>query len=103
MNIEQAKILINEEFNSKNGLNVLFRLSQDIDDKRISFFLEALRSIEKNYRNEIYIERDLVYKLFNFHQTLQASQNHWKNDRPKGLTYEICFEIFTTIGNVFAD
>ncbi len=103
MNITEAKTLIENEFTSDNGLDVLFRLSADIENERISIFIEALQTIEAHYQNEPYIERDLVYKLFSFHQTLQASAGHWKVSRPEGLDSKTCFKIFATIRAIFAD
>ncbi len=103
MNITEPKTLIDSEFSADNGLDVLFRLSADVEQERIARFIEALQTIEAHYQNEPYIERDLVYKLFSFHQTLQASARHWKVSRPEGLDSKTCFKIFTAIRDIFAD
>ena len=103
MNVKDATELINEEFSSDTGLDTLFRLSADIDKQRISNFISALKQLAKHYENEVYMEKELVYKLFSFYQTLQASSNHWKVNRPKGLEPETCFEIFSSIRNIFTD
>lgn len=102
MNIETAKELINKEFDSDDGLHLAFRMSSDVEDIRIDNFLEALKSINENYQDKLLIEKELVYKLFNFYSTLQASERHWKVSRPEGLSSKRCFEIYSNISNIFA-
>lgn len=100
MTKEEAKNLINQEYESDNGLDLLFRMSADIEPERIAIFLTALKCLEQHYADQEYIERKLAGSLFRMHQTLQASQSHWKVSRPEGLDKETCWEIFTTIRHI---
>lgn len=103
MNIEEARALINDEHDSDNGLDTLFRMSSDIEDERIENFIKALKSIEQHYQNQVFIERDLVYKLVGMSKTLRASSGHWKVSRPEGLDSKTCFEIHSAIHDIFTD
>ena len=94
MDITRAKKLIHKEFNAKNGLDVLFRMSADVEEERITEFLKALNCIKEYYTDKKTIEKKLVYQLFSMHQTLQASMGHWKASRPEGLDTDTCFKIF---------
>ncbi|MFD2562871.1 hypothetical protein [Aquimarina rubra] len=102
MDITQAKKLIHKEFNAQNGLDVLFRMSADIEEERITEFLEALKCIEEYYADKKTIEKKLVYQLFSMHQTLKASMGHWKVSRPEGLDKDTCWKIFDGIRSVFS-
>jgi len=101
MNIEEAKKLIHSEYNSQNGLDTLFRMSADVEEKRIVKFLEALKCLEVYYEDKKTISKELVYQLFSMHNTLRASMGHWKVERPKGLDQDTCWKIFEGIRNVF--
>lgn len=103
MTIEEAKALFDEEYHSDTGLDMLFRLSADVDSDRISKFISALNCIKKHYSGKEYIERDLVYRLVSISNTLQASSGHWKVSRPEGLDPKTCFEIHQAIRNIFTD
>lgn len=101
MNIDDAMTLINKEAYSDKGLDLLFRMSSDIEKERITAFLTALKCLEEHYENKPLIERKLAKALFSLRTTLQASQKYWKMSHPKGLEPKICFEIHEAIGNVF--
>ena len=103
MNIKEARELINKECIADDGLDALFRMSADVAPEQILNFITALKYLEQHYQNKPLIEKDLVYQLFNLHQTLQGSMGHWKVSRPEGLDAKTCFEIFTSIRNVFTD
>ncbi|MDH7447632.1 hypothetical protein [Aquimarina sp. 2201CG14-23] len=102
MTIEEAKNLIHYEYESDDGLDLLFRMSADVEEERIRNFLEALKSIEQYYADKKTIEKKLVYQLFSMNQTLRASMGHWKASRPEGLDTDTCFKIFDGIRNVFS-
>ncbi|GAA0718276.1 hypothetical protein GCM10009430_16190 [Aquimarina litoralis] len=101
MTPEEAKKLIHKEYNSQNGLDTLFRMSADVEEKRIEKFIEALQAIEHYYSDKKTISKELVYQLFSMYNTLRASMGHWKVEHPKGLDKDTCWKIFDGIRNVF--
>jgi|GEM_PF-2826720 len=100
MTTEEAKNLVYEEYESDHGLDLLFRMSADIEPERIAHFIKALKCLEQHYADQESIERRLAGNLFSMFQTLQGSQRHWKVSRPKGLDRDTCWEIFTTIRHI---
>ncbi|WP_103070103.1 hypothetical protein [Aquimarina sediminis] len=102
MTIEEAKKHIHQEFVSDDGLDVLFRMSFDVEEERITEFLKALKRLEEHYTNESVIEKKLVYQLFSMHQTLKASMGHWKVSHPEGLDRKTCWKIFDGIKSIFS-
>ncbi|WP_108870047.1 hypothetical protein [Aquimarina aquimarini] len=101
MQIKQARELIHKEFISDNGLDVLFRMSADVEAERIAKFIKALKCLEQHYQHKDVIEKELIYQLFSMHQTLQASMGHWKVSNPEGLNKRTCFQIFDSIKSIF--
>ena len=102
MGIEEAKNLIHHEYESDEGLDLLFRMSADIEEERITAFLKALKCLEEHYKNKSLIERELVYQLYTMGNTLKASMGHWKVSRPEGLDQDTCFKIFDGIRHIFS-
>ncbi len=102
MTLEEAKKLIHKEYNSQNGLDTLFRMSADIEEERITKFIEALHCLEKYYADKNTISKELAYQLFSMNGTLKASMSHWKVERPKGLDYDTCWKIIDGIRSVFS-
>ena len=100
MTKEEAINLIYEEYESDNGLDLMFRMSADVEPARMANFIAALKCLEQHYAGEEYIERKLAGRLFSMHQTLQGSQSHWKVSRPEGLDRDTCWEVFTTIRHI---
>ena len=101
MNIKQALALIHEEYDSDEGLLILFRLSSDVKGDRLEIFARALKVIEEHYQDKALIEKDLVYRLLSFYTTLNSSARHWKVSRPKGLTTKAVYELNMAILEVF--
>lgn len=102
MTITEAKKLIHKEYTSDTGLDLLFRMSADVEKERISEFIAALKCIEEYYATKSTIEKKLVYQLFSMNQTLRASMGHWKVSRPEGLDQDTCFQIFDGIRSIFS-
>ena len=102
MNTRQALAVIHEEYDSDEGLLVLFRLSSDIEEERLEIFIRALKSVEDYYQDKTLVEKDLVYKLLSFQTTLNASERHWKVSRPQGLTAQAVYNINMAIYDIFA-
>jgi len=102
-NIKQALAIINEEYNSDDGLLVLFRLSSDVEEKRLDIFIEALKAIEDYYLDKTLIEKHLVYRLLSFQMALNSSAHHWKVSRPKGLTAQAVYNINMAIYDIFTN
>ncbi|WP_299435648.1 hypothetical protein [uncultured Aquimarina sp.] len=102
MNITEAKKLVHKEYTSDTGLDLLFRMSADVEEERITAFLDALKCIEQYYADKKTIEKKLVYQLFSINQTLRASMGHWKVSRPKGLDQDTCLKIFDGIRSIFS-
>jgi len=103
MKIKEAQALIKKEFESDEGLDILFRMSSDIPEGRLDTFIEALEVIEKHYQGKEFIEKELVYKLTTLQATLNASSGHWKVSHPEGLTPQRVFEINRAILDIFID
>ncbi len=102
MTVTEAKNLIHHEYESDDGLDLLFRMSADVEEQRITAFLKALKCLEEHYTDKSVMEKKLVYQLFSMHQTLKASKWHWKVSHPKGLDNNTCFKIFDGIRSVFS-
>ena len=102
MNIEDAFELINMEFESDDGLDLLFRMSADIEVERLEKFLKALALLQEHYTGRDLMEKDIAYKLFSFYTTLNASAGHWKVSRPEGLTVKTVSAIYIAISGIFS-
>lgn len=102
MNMEEAFALIHHEFDSDDGLDLLFRMSADIEVERLENFLGALNLLQEHYTGQDMIEKDVAYKLFSFYTTLSASAGHWKVARPKGLTVKTVSAIYIAISGIFS-
>jgi len=103
MKIKEALALIKKEFESDDGLDVLFRMSSDISVERLDIFIDALKVIENHYQGKEFMEKELVYKLISLQQTLWASSGHWKVSHPAGLTPKKVFQINNAILDIFID
>ncbi|MFC5048413.1 hypothetical protein ACFSTE_13745 [Aquimarina hainanensis] len=102
MTVTEAKNLIHHEHESDEGLDVLFRMSADIEEERITIFIQALCCLEEYYADKNTIPKELAYQLFSMNGTLKASMGHWKAERPKGLDHDSCWKILDGIRNVFS-
>ena len=101
ISIKQALAIIDKEYDTDDGLLVLFRLSSDVEKERLGIFIEALKVIEGHYQDKALIEKDLVYRLLSFYTTLNASARYWKESRPDGLTSKAVYELNMAILDVF--
>ncbi len=101
MTVTEAKELIHYEYESDDGLDLLFRMSADIEKERIAKFITALKCLEEHYATQQMIEKELVYKIYSMHQTLQASMKYWIASRPKGLDRHTCSEISARVSGIF--
>lgn len=102
MIIKDALALINHEHDSDEGLDLLFRMSADIQPERLEHFIAALKVIETHYTGKVMIEKDLVYKLVGFYRTLSSSARHWTASRPEGLTRKAVHDVNMAILNIFS-
>lgn len=98
----EALALINHEHDSDDGLDLLFRMSADIEPARIKRFIAALKIIETHYTGKQMIEKNLVYKLVGFYRTLSSSARHWTATRPEGLTVKTVHNINMAILGIFS-
>lgn len=102
MNTQEAFAVIHKEFDSDDGLDLLFRMSADIEVERLEKFLKALALLQEHYTGRALMEKDIAYKLFSFYTTLSASAGHWTVSRPEGLTVKTVSAICIAISGIFS-
>ncbi|MEZ5986137.1 MAG: hypothetical protein R3B94_09315 [Hyphomonas sp.] len=102
MTTEDAFALINYEHDADDGLDVKFRMSDDVETVRLERFLEALEVLTAHYDQQTHVERDMAYKIMSLRDTLSASAGHWKVNRPEGLTVQMTTKLIIALSRVFA-
>lgn len=102
MTEDDAFKLINYEYESDDALLLKFRMSDDVDPKRIQAFLEALEVVTEFYEGRAMVSKSIAYRINSFRSTLSASAGHWKVARPKGLPIKTTTALIIALSGVFA-
>lgn len=102
MTQKEAILLIEREFEATDGLDVKFRMSDDVETARLERFLEALEKFTAYYERRSQVTKRHAYIIMTFRATLSASASHWKLSRPKGLTPQMTTNLIIALSGVFA-
>jgi hypothetical protein len=102
MKTEDAFVLIDHEHEAEDGLLIKFRMSDDVETERMERFLEAIDTLSRHYDQQSHAEKDMVYKIMSFRDTLSASAGHWKVSRPEGLTLQMTTKLLIALSSVFS-
>lgn len=102
MTIDEAFAIFHCEHDADECLLLDFRLSNDVDPKRINAFLDALAVMEDYYTGRDMIEKNVAYKLMSFKSTLSVSAKYWTACRPEGLDIKTTSALVIALGSIFA-